>query len=80
MSAIRNRIAEVLDIKELQKILYNYWEGSFGNQKQHYGVGRIATRNSRSETLLLFFAILAARQLTKEEKEKQEKRRQKVRA
>ena len=62
-------------------------EGSFGNQKQHYGVGRIAARNSRSETLLLFFgihmanaAILAARQIAKEEKEKQEKRRRKVRA
>ena len=59
-------------------------EGSFGNQKQHYGVGRIAARNSRSETLLLFFgihmantAILAARQLASEEKEKQ---RQKQRA
>ena len=59
-------------------------EGSFGNQKQHYGVGRIAARNSRSETLLLFFGIhmanaatLAARQLAIEEKEKQ---RQKQRA
>ena len=30
-------------------------EGNVGNQKQHYGVGRIAARNpSRSETLLLF--------------------------
>jgi len=59
-------------------------EGSFGNQKQHYSVGRIAARNSRSETLLLFFGIhmanaatLAARQLAIEEKEKQ---RQKQRA
>ena len=57
-------------------------EGSFGNQKQHYGVGRIAARNSRSETLLLFFgihmanaAILAARQLAIEEKEKQRHKR-----
>ena len=57
-------------------------EGSFGNQKQHYNVGRIAARNSRSETLLLFFgiqcanaAILAARQLAIEEKRKQRKRR-----
>ena len=47
-------------------------EGSFGNQKQHYNVGRIAARNSRRETLLLFFgiqcanaAIPAARQLAK---------------
>ena len=53
-------------------------EGSFGNQKQHYGVSRIAARNSRSETLLLFFGIhmanaatLAARQLAIEEKKKQ---------
>ena len=53
-------------------------EGSFGNQKQHYGVSRIAVRNSRSETLLLFFGIhmanaatLAARQLAIEEKKKQ---------
>lgn len=62
-------------------------EGSFGNQKQHYGVGRIAARNSRIEALLLFFAIhmanaaiLAARQIAKEDKEKQDKRRRKVRA
>ena len=44
-------------------------EGSFGTQKQHYGIGRIAARNQKSETLLLFFgihmanaAIIAARQ------------------
>ena len=57
-------------------------EGSFGNQKQHCNVGRIAARNSRSETLLLFFgiqcanaAILAARQLAIEEKRKQRRKR-----
>lgn len=50
-------------------------EGSFGNQKLHFELGVIATRNSRSETLLLFFgihmanaSILAARQLAREEK------------
>lgn len=49
-------------------------EGSFGTQKQHYGVGRIAARNQKSETLLLFFgihmanaAILADRQLVVEQ-------------
>lgn len=59
-------------------------EGSFGNQKQHYSVGRIAARNARSETLLLFFGIhmanaatLAARKIAQEEKAK---RRQKLRA
>ena len=57
-------------------------EGSFGNQKQHYSVGRIAARNSRSETLQLFFgihmanaAILAARVFAMEEKEKQQQKR-----
>ena len=58
-------------------------EGSFGNQKQHYGIGRISARNSRSETLLLFFgihmanaAILAARQLAIEKTEKRRQKRQ----
>ena len=48
-------------------------EGSFGTQKQHYGLGRIPARNQQSETLMLFFgihmanaAILAARQLATE--------------
>ena len=56
-------------------------EGSFGNQKQHFGVGRIAARNRHSETLLLFFgihmantAILAARQLAVELRQKEKKR------
>ena len=50
-------------------------EGSFGNQKQHYAVGRIKARNMFSETLLLFFgihtanaAILAARQMARDMK------------
>ena len=62
-------------------------EGSFGNQKLHYGVGRIAARNSRSETLLLFFgihlanaAILAQRKWLAEEKEKEKTRRAHKRA
>jgi hypothetical protein len=57
-------------------------EGSFGNQKQHYGVGRIAARNARSETLLLFSGIhmanaatLAARKLAKEEEMRQKGKR-----
>lgn len=50
-------------------------ESSFGNQKLHFGLDVIAARNSRSETLVLFFgihmantSILAARQLAREEK------------
>ena len=52
-----------------------------GNQKQHFGVGRIAARNRHSETLLLFFGIhmantatLAARQLAVELRQKEKKR------
>ena len=57
-------------------------EGSFGNQKQHYSVGRIAARNRYSETLLLFFGIhmanaatLAARKMASEEREKEKEKR-----
>lgn len=57
-------------------------EGSFGNQKQHFGVGRIAARNRYTETLLLFFGIhmanaatLAARRLAKEEREKEKRKK-----
>lgn len=56
-------------------------EGFFGNQKQHFGVGRIVVRNRHSENLLLFFGIymfndatLAARQLAAELKSKEKKR------
>lgn len=59
-------------------------EGSFGNQKQHFGVGRIAARNRYSETLLLFFGIhmanaatLAARRLAKEERGQEKEKRKK---
>lgn len=52
-------------------------EGSFGNQKLHYGLARIAARNRHSEVLQLFFGIhmanaatLAARKMTKERLEK----------
>ena len=52
-------------------------EGSFGNQKLHYSVGRIAAKNRRSEMVLLFFGIhmanaatLAARKLAEELRKK----------
>lgn len=55
-------------------------EGSLGNQKLHFGLGVIVARNSRSETLLLFFgihlanaSILAARQLAREKKSSSER-------
>ncbi|MDE5887108.1 MAG: transposase [Muribaculaceae bacterium] len=52
-------------------------ERSFGNQKQHYNLMRIAARNRHSETLQLFFGIhmanaatLAARQIADEQRKK----------
>lgn len=39
-------------------------EGNFGNQKQHYALGRIAARNRYSETLMLFFGIHIANAAT----------------
>lgn len=76
---------EQADISTARRIIGNLratvMEGSFGNQKQHFGVGRIAARNRHSETLLLFFgihmantAILAARQLAVELRQKEKKR------
>ena len=57
------------------KLRATLMEGSFGNQKQHYGVSRIAARNKDSERLQLFFAIhmanaaiLAERRRREEEK------------
>ena len=76
---------EPADISTARRIIGNLratvMEGSFGNQKQHFGVGRIAARNRHSETLLLFFGIhmanaatLVARQLAAELKSKAKKR------
>lgn len=76
---------ESADISTARRIIGNLratvMEGSFGNQKQHFGVGRIAARNRHSETLLLFFGIhianaatLAARRLDAELKAKEKKR------
>lgn len=76
---------ESAEISTARRIIGNLratvMEGSFGNQKLHYSVGRIAARNCHSETLLLFFGIhmanaatLAARQLAAELKKKEKNR------
>ena len=76
---------EPADIPTARRIIGNLratvMEGSFGNQKLHFGVGRITARNRHSETLLLFFGIhmantatLAARQLAVELRQKEKKR------
>lgn len=72
---------EDTDLHTTKRIIGNLrttvMEGSFGNQKLHYGVGRIAARNQFSETLLIFFGIhmanavaLATRELAKEDVQK----------
>lgn len=77
------------DLSSARRILGNLratvMEGSFGNQKQHYGVGRIAARNRDSEILLLFFGIqtanvatLAERVRIAEEKKKNEKEKRRA--
>ena len=57
-------------------------EGSFGNQKQHFTLARVAARNRWSETLMIFFGIhmanaatLAARKLAQELKEQEKKKK-----
>lgn len=76
---------EPADVSTARRIIGNLratvMEGSFGNQKQHFGVGGIAARNRYSETLLLFFGIhmanaatLVARQSAAELKSKEKKR------
>lgn len=59
---------EPADVSTARRIIGNLratvMEGSFGNRKQHFGVGRIAARNRYSETLLLFFGIHMANAAT----------------
>lgn len=72
---------EDTDLHTTKRIIGNLratvMEGSFGNQKLHYVVGRIAARNQFSETLLIFFGIhmanevaLATQELAKEDVQK----------
>lgn len=56
--------------KDIRNLRATVMEGSFGNQNQHYSVGRIKARNVLSEKLLLFLgihtanaAILSAREM-----------------
>ena len=72
---------EQADLRSARRIIGSLratvMEGSFGNQKQHYNLMRIAARNRHSETLQLFFGIhmanaatLAARQTADEQRKK----------
>ena len=69
--------------KQLNKLRATIVEGSFGNQKQHYNLSRVAARNKGSELLQIFFGIhmsnaviMAQRKLAKEiEQEKRQNQR-----
>lgn len=59
---------EAAELRTARRIIGNLratvMEGSFGNQKLHYSLGRIKARNEYSETLLLFFGIHMANAAT----------------
>ena len=43
--------------KELARVRATAMEGSFGTQKEHYGLKRINGRIKRTEILIIFFGI-----------------------
>ena len=46
--------------RELARVRATEMEGSFGTQKQHYGLRKIAARIKPTEILLIFFGIHTA--------------------
>ena len=46
--------------KELARVRATAMEGSFGTQKEHYGLKRINDRIKRTEILIIFFGIHTA--------------------
>ena len=46
--------------RELSRVRATEMEGSFGTQKQHYGLRKIAARIKSTEILLVFFGIHTA--------------------
>ena len=46
--------------RELSRIRATAMEGSFGTQKEHYGLKKIAARIKSTEVLLIFFGIHTA--------------------
>lgn len=46
--------------KELARVRATAMEGSFGTQKEHYGLKRINGRIKRTEILIIFFGIHTA--------------------
>ena len=46
--------------RELARVRATAMEGSFGTQKEHYGLRKIAARIKSTEILLIFFGIHTA--------------------
>lgn len=46
--------------KELARVRATAMEGSFGTQKEHYGLRRVKARTKRAEILFIFFGIHTA--------------------
>lgn len=46
--------------KELARVMATAMEGSFGIQKEHYGLWRVKARTKRTEILYIFFDIHTA--------------------
>ena len=46
--------------KDLDRVRTTAMEGSFGTQKEHYGLRRIKARTKRTEILYIFFSIHTA--------------------
>ena len=46
--------------KSLDRVRGTRLEGSFGNEKNHYLLGKIAARNQTTETCWIFFGIMTA--------------------
>ena len=51
------------EAKKLRKERASHLEGSFGNEKEHYGLNKIKGRTKKTEILLIFFGIHTANAL-----------------
>ena len=53
----RGKERKDLVIKELARVRATAMEGSFGTQKEHYGLRRVKARTKLTEILYIFFGI-----------------------
>ena len=57
---VSNKRASPCFSKELARVRATAMEGSFGTQKEHYGLKRINGRIKKTEILIIFFGIHTA--------------------